>query len=265
MCMNKEKTSYLSFCIGILFVVFLIQTGGSIKGNTIVFPGIKEIGCKIIELLNDRKTYLFFYTTFLHILQSLLFSMSIGIIIGLLEGIRPWIHSFFQPLMILIRSIPMIILVIICMTLFSYKFVPVISTSIILIPLISEATYEGVRSIDQGFIDVYRINGGMTFHVIWHVYLPLMSGYIRQAFIQGCGTCLKIVVSAEYLVQAKNSLGKAVYSSNYFNEYAEIYAYAIMMIILVLLITEIPKFVRLINIFFRKKLNRITSDTVRFQ
>ena len=51
---------------------------------------------------------------------------------------------------------------------------------------------------------------------------------------------LKVVVSAEYLVQTRNSLGKAVYSSSYFLEYAEIYAYALIMIFLVLLITELP-------------------------
>ena len=52
---------------------------------------------------------------------------------------------------------------------------------------------------------------------------------------------LKIAVSAEYLVQARDSLGKAVYSSAYFSEYAEIYAYAMIMILLVLLITDIPE------------------------
>ena len=52
---------------------------------------------------------------------------------------------------------------------------------------------------------------------------------------------LKIAVSAEYLVQARDSLGKAVYSSAYFSEYAEIYAYALIMILLVLLITDIPE------------------------
>ena len=61
---------------------------------------------------------------------------------------------------------------------------------------------------------------------------------------------LKVVVSAEYLVQAKQSLGKAVYSSSYFLDYAEIYAYALIMILLVLLLTELP--VALIRFFDRK-------------
>ena len=44
----------------------------------------------------------------------------------------------------------------------------------------------------------------------------------------------------EYLVQSKDSLGKAIYSSSYFNEYQDIYAYALIMILLVLLVGSLP-------------------------
>ena len=51
---------------------------------------------------------------------------------------------------------------------------------------------------------------------------------------------IKMVVTTEYLVQTRNSLGKAIYSSSYFNEYQDIYAYALIMILLVLLVSALP-------------------------
>ena len=51
---------------------------------------------------------------------------------------------------------------------------------------------------------------------------------------------LKLAVSTEYLVQTRDSLGKAIYTSSYFNEYQDIYAYALIMILLVLLVSELP-------------------------
>ena len=51
---------------------------------------------------------------------------------------------------------------------------------------------------------------------------------------------IKLAVTTEYLVQARNSLGKAVYSSAYFNEYEEIYAYALIMILLALIVSAVP-------------------------
>ena len=73
-----------------------------------------------------------------------------------------------------------------------------------------------------------------------HVYLPLMAGYLKQAYVNAVGMGIKLTVSTEYLVQTRNSLGKAVHSSGYFNEYQDIYAYALVMILLILLVSELP-------------------------
>ena len=54
---------------------------------------------------------------------------------------------------------------------------------------------------------------------------------------------LKVIVTAEYLVQTKNSLGKAIFNESYFNEYAEIYAYALIMVLLVVALTGIPSLI----------------------
>ena len=126
------------------------------------------------------------------------------------------------------------------MTVLPYREVPLAAGTVVLIPLISESVSEGIRSIDREMTDVYRINSNLNLSVLTHVHIPLISGYLKQAFFNAAGMGLKIVVSAEYLVQAKDSLGRAVYASSYMLEYAEIYAYAIIMILLVLIVTEIP-------------------------
>ena len=58
------------------------------------------------------------------------------------------------------------------------------------------------------------------------------------------GMGVKVVVSTEYLVQTRNSLGKAIYSASYFNEYQDIYAYALIMVLLVLIVGELPLLAR---------------------
>ena len=238
---KKSKHSGIAFCLGLILIGILLQAGGMLRGNRVVFPGLPEIGQALFRLLGTSSTYQKIGITLLHVIEALFISAGIGIIAGLAEGISEWIHSFFRPLMILIRSIPMIVLVILIMSIQNYRSVPVTAACMILIPMLSEAVYEGCRSLDTEMIDVYRMNGGFGFQVAMHVYLPMIAGYLKQAFANAAGMGLKVAVSAEYLVQARDSLGKAVYSSAYFSEYAEIYAYALIMILLVLLITDIPE------------------------
>ena len=142
--------------------------------------------------------------------------------------------------MILLRSIPMIVMTVIIMVLTRYERVPLIASTLMLIPIISEATSEGLRRIEPELLDVYRMNSGFTLRVVFRVYLPLMAGYLKQAYVNAVGMGIKLAVTTEYLVQARNSLGKAVYSSAYFNEYADIYAYALIMILLALLVSSVP-------------------------
>ena len=240
---NNQKTETLAFCMGILLVGALIQTAGWLKGDRLVFPDVGEILAAFVRLLGTGKVWKQIGTTLLHLVEALAVSSVIGTALGLVQGRSPFVRTLFRPLMILLRSIPMIVMTVIIMVLTKYERVPLIATSLLLIPLISEATYEGFLRIEPEMIDVYRMNSGFTFRVLLQVYLPLMAGYLKQAYVNAVGMGIKLTVTTEYLVQARDSLGKVIYTSVYFNEYAEIYAYALIMILLAVLVSELPKWI----------------------
>jgi NitT/TauT family transport system permease protein len=249
---NRKKTDTLAFCLGIILVGFLIQAVGWLKNDRLVFPDVGEILAAFARLLGTGRVWRQIGTTLLHLLEALAVSTVIGVALGIAQGRSAFIRSLLKPLMILLRSIPMIVMAVIVMVLTKYDRVPLIATSLMLIPLISEATCEGFLRIDPELIDVYRMNGGFSPRVLFQVYLPLMAGYLKQAYVNAVGMGIKLTVTTEYLVQARDSLGKAVYSSSYFNEYAEIYAYALIMIFLVVIVSILPGSIGKLTEAYRK-------------
>ena len=239
MSQSKLKDT-LTFCLGIVLIGVVIQTAGALKGDDLVFPGVDVILRAFGRLITTGKTYALIWTTLKHLIVSMAVSTVIGIALGMSMGMLPFVRNLLKPMMILLRSLPMIILIVIVMVVTKYERVPVIASSIILVPMIAEAACEGCLRIDKELIDVYRMNANFNIRVLLQVYLPLMGGYLHQAWVNAVGMGVKLAVSTEYLVQTKNSLGKAVHSSAYFNEYQDIYAYALVMILLVLLVTEVP-------------------------
>ncbi len=237
---NRNKSGIFASFLGIVLICVLIQTAGWIKGDSLVFPSIIEIFKSAFKLLQDKQTFFKILVTFKHLAISLLISSVIGICVGVLEGKSSFVRALFRPLETFLRSIPMIVMVVVIMVITKYEYVPVIATTLFLIPLISEATCEGCLSLDKDLLDVYRMEGDFSFRILRRVYIPLMAGYLKQAYISAVGMGMKVVVSTEYLVQTNNSLGKAIYSSSYFNEYQDIYAYALIMILLVLIVSELP-------------------------
>ena len=240
---NKKSRDMLAFCLGILLVGGLIQAAGWLKGDRLVFPDVGEILQSFVRLLGEGKTWRQIGTTLLHLAEALAVSAVIGTGLGLAQGRSSFVRMLLRPLMNLLRSIPMIVMTVIIMVLTKYERVPLIASALMLIPLISEATGEGLRRIEPELLDVYRMNSGINARVLLHVYLPLMAGYLKQAYVNAVGMGIKLAVTTEYLVQARDSLGKAVYSSAYFNEYAEIYAYALIMILLAMLMSAVPVWV----------------------
>lgn len=236
---NKGK-EILTFCLGIILIGCLIQAAGWMRNDRLVFPDVADILRAFFRLLGEEKTWQKIGVTMLHLVQAVAVSSLLGILTGLAQGASPFVRTLLRPLMIMLRSIPMIVIVVVIMVLTRYEQVPLIATSLFLLPMISEATCEGFRRIEPELIDVYRMNSCFNFQVLTHVHLPLMAGYLRQAYVNAVGMGLKMVVSTEYLVQTRNSLGKAVHSSAYFNEYQDIYAYALIMIMLVLVVGWLP-------------------------
>ena len=236
---DKRKET-LTFCLGIILIGCLIQAAGWMRNDRLVFPDVIDILRAFFHLLTLGATYQKIGVTLRHLLQVMTLSTVLGVLIGLAEGFSDFVHTLLRPLMTVPRSIPMIVMVVVIMVLTEYERVPLLASSLFLIPMISEAANEGCRRIDRKLIDVYRLNSSFNLRVLFSVYLPLMAGYLKQAYINAVGMGLKLVVSTEYLVQTRNSLGKAIYSSSYFNDYQDIYAYALVMILLVLLVTELP-------------------------
>ncbi len=219
----------------------LIQAASLIRGDVLVFPGIPRILSAFFRLLGTPGTWRQIGVTLGHLVLALAFSAVLGTALGLAQGLNRFLRELLRPLTVFLRTIPIIVLTVIIMVLTSYDRVPVAAGTLILIPMISEAAYEGCRRISPELTDVWRMNSRLNLTVLCRVHLPLMGGYLRQAWFNAAGMGIRMVVTTEYLVQTRNSLGKAVFTSQYFYEYDEIYAYAVIMILLVLLLSEAPK------------------------
>ena len=243
--MQKNKRSQtLAFCLGILLVGLLVQLAGSLRGDRLIFPGVGQILSVFFSLLGQSGTWQRILVTLLHLAEALALSALLGLLLGLAEGFSPFVRNLLKPLMITLRSLPMIVLVILIMVLAHYSMVPLIATSLVLIPILSEAVCEGLLSIEPELLDVYRMNSSLNLRVLGNVHLPLMAGYLKQSWVNAVGMGLKVAVTTEYLVQSRNSLGKAVFSSLFNSEYAEIYAWALIMVLLILVLTGSPPLIR---------------------
>ena len=108
-----KKAGTLAYCLGIILIAAVIQLAGLAKHDRLVFPGIGEILRTFVCLLGTSHTYTLMLTTLRHLLAVLAVSTAAGVGLGLLEGMIPFVRRLLAPLMVFLRSIPMIVLVVV--------------------------------------------------------------------------------------------------------------------------------------------------------
>jgi NitT/TauT family transport system permease protein len=173
--------------------------------------------------------------TILRLLVGVTLAAILGFLLGVVAGFKNGFAIFFNPIVTVLRTIPVISITVILLIIFGFSLTPYIITFLMLFPLIYQGTYGAITNIDKELIDVYKLENNNFFTGLTHCYLPLISQDIRTALLQSLGLGIKVLVMAEYLSQTKNSIGQELYLSKVNLAYDEVFAWTMLLIILSLL------------------------------
>lgn len=244
--MHKTLKNTLLYVIGILLVALILQILSFAKGNEVFFPNIIDILKSFFVTLGEGKTYLYISTTLLELLIALILSFILGMALGILGGISNNAYKILKPLMSILRTLPIIVLIVILMLLTRLNFAPVLASVLVLTPIVYEGTCQGIKNIDKTMIDAYKLETNINFEVIRKVYIPLISSYSKASFISCLGMGIKILITCEYICGMNNTIGRAIILASQNLEYEKLYAYSFILVILIMLIEFLPKLIEVI-------------------
>lgn len=241
--MNKSLKNTLYYCLGILLIAVILQLLSVSSNKELFLPGINVIIKDLFYLLGKSSTYISLWNTIKNLLLSLGISIIIGCTLGIIAGINKNLYLLFKPAISFLKTLPVIIFIVLLMLFFKFKNVPIITCVLILVPIFYEGTYQGIINLDRSYLDVYRLNSKTTPFVLFKVHLPLISSYSKASFISSIGMGIKILVTTEYICGVNDTIGKQIIEAMNNLEYSYIYAYSIILIIMILFIESLPNLI----------------------
>jgi len=158
----------------------------------------------------------------------------LGFLLGIIAGFNEKFSIFFNPIVTVFRTVPVISITVILLIVFGFKLTPYIITFLMLFPLIYQGTFGAIRNIDSELIDVYKLEDNHFFTGLFHCYIPLISKNIRTSLLQSLGLGIKVLVMAEYLSQTKQSIGNELYLAKVNLEFDQVFAWTFVLILLAL-------------------------------
>jgi NitT/TauT family transport system permease protein len=180
-------------------------------------------------------------TTMWETIAGLLVGAFVGIVLGILLAANRFLGAVFEPLLVLLNSIPRVTLVPLFILWFGFKFESKMMSAVVLVLfVVFFATYAGIKDVDATLVANARVLGAKPFDVVRHVLVPSALTWIFSSLRSAVGFALIGAVVAEYF-GANSGVGYRIqYSESNFNT-AGVFA---GLVVLMVLVTLVDTFIR---------------------
>ncbi len=136
-----------------------------------------------------------------------------GFVLGLILGRSDRLAAIFQPFITAVNSIPRIALAPIIVLAFGIGDTSKVVTSwIVVVFLIFFNTFEGARSIDEGFVNASRLLGASEWQITKTVVIPSTMAWVFASLTPGISFALIGVIVGEF-IGADRGIGRLIIES----------------------------------------------------
>ncbi len=209
-------------------------------GNKIIVPSFGETVKSFWRYLGNGTFWAAVGNSFARTLLAFVISFILAAACAALAMLCSAFKAALKPVMVVIRTLPtMAVLLIILKISFGNKTLsPVIVTVLVLLPMIYAQFIAAAEGIDDGVKEMAKVYGISKKDRLFKIYLPLVSPNILSQTGANVSLGLKVLISAEVLVNTARGLGGMMQTSNTAAEVANLAALTLAAVVLGL-VTEL--------------------------
>jgi sulfonate transport system permease protein len=165
----------------------------------------------------------------------------IGVVLGVGLAANRFLGAVFEPLLVLLNSIPRVTLVPLFILWFGFSLMSkVVSAVVLVLFVVFFATYAGIKDVDPTLVANARVMGAKRLDVVRHVLVPSALTWIFASLRSAVGFALIGAVVAEYFGASAGVGYRIQYSEAQLNTSGVFGGLAILMV----LVTLIDTFIR---------------------
>lgn len=219
-------------CLAVFCIFFTWWLAADLLRAPLVLPTPKQAFSKVLLLVADPDFWRHLAATLGRGLLGFGLSLAAALLIGLWAGRRPDVHAFFRPLIVLMRSTPVMSIIILALIWFQRDTVPVFATFLMVFPIAVQNIIEGIRSANRDLIEmltVYRVPRALRFR---RFYLPSLLPFLASAVSVGLGITWKVLIAAEVLSYPRWGIGTQMDTARVYLETDKLFAWTLIVITL---------------------------------
>lgn len=219
----------------IFIILFWISIWGMfslIINREIYLPSPYSTLKALYKLLFLQETYITILFSSYRTVFGFILSCFLGILFGYFCGINRFLYDLFNPLINIMRTVPVMSIIIIALMWFKDTNVPIFVAFLMCFPIVWTNTVMGIKNTDTKLLEMCKLYNINKFRIIKSVYFYSALPYIKAGMISALGIGWKVTSAAEVLSLPKYSIGRFLYDSKVYLEIPDLFAWTIIIVIL---------------------------------
>lgn len=199
------------------------------------------------EVLFSKSFYIALGYSFLKLLIGFILALLLAFIFGLIAGNNKYLYELFKPTMTVLKSIPTACVVFIFLVIMRARYTPILIVALISFPILYESITTGLTNIDNNILEATKIETSNFFNSNFLVKLPLAKPVILSGIASSFALSFKIEIMAEIISgDTGYGIGSRInfFQNNDPGNMVPIFAYSLMVIILMLIITFVSSYIK---------------------
>lgn len=176
-------------------------------------------------------------------LLGFLISLVLGIVLGLGAGFSKLIYWLLQPWVTVVRSTPVMSVIILAIIWFESNMVPVVVTILMLFPIIFGNVVAGIKNINQELLEMAQMYKVKPWRIVGELYLPSILPYLLAGASTAMGIAWKVIIAAEILSQPNLAIGTSLMIAKIDFATAQVFAWTVVAIVISFIFEYIIRFI----------------------
>ncbi len=228
--MLKNRT--LRKILILLFWLIVWQIAAVLVHNVILLAGpVEVLGC-LLRLCVTTEFWRSVFSTLVHIAAGFLAGFLAGILLGSLSFRLALLDEFLQPVVSLIKSIPVASFVILALIWAGSRNLSMLIAFLVAFPTIYINTMSGLKSTDIRLLEMASVFSVGFPDRVRFIYIPALRPYLISACETAIGMSWKGGIAAELIGIPAHSIGERLYMAKIYLETGDVFAWTFVIILL---------------------------------
>lgn len=223
-----KKNQYSIYTIFILLCIW--QAAAVLVHDELSVPTIQQVIVKMGEIIADKDFLLVIFSTVGRTFLSFLLGLAAALIFGMISGLNKTIYQVVYPIISIFRSVPTMSIIIIALLWLGQGKAPVFIGFVIVFPLIFSIVVEGIREVDNRYIELAQCYKISMQSRIRDIYLPSIKAAVLAGMRSTMGLNFKVMIAAEVLGQPQYAVGTMIMMEKRYLDMAGVFGWSIILI-----------------------------------